>query len=1047
VKSFDFFTFLKDITNQYVPELQDNVRYDDLLHGIEDMFDKLYTRVQEINILNTLDIKSDRDFTKYVEGNEHTVGDVTKPYKDVLLEQIALYLNTDHFRDTVAVLMRLWQERDTNGGLVGVDGENLETFIESYILPSFRFFTMNSGDLHKSKGIKILLDRLMEFYGQVEQYDPSFTGVEEIDRTDDLGKRFVRFTSPRESVTLAVLLKNYQDVNIFTNVNLTITQMVELGVHRFVVADGYLFISRRDRDDWHIINIVDEIFKLSDEALIIKQNKTISMYRDDIDLYDTTTNEFVLPSVDTEITSTNVEFTPKVINIRDKFDEYHNTNFYFITMNISGGKFHYDLKRVKYRPSTKLFSIETIQADLGITYLDLLYKPFNVFPRVPYIRKVDYIWFDFYDESDTVFDFYPSDAYPASREAVKMVYAFEIEVQIEVQDANSNMTYPIGNFVCVARDGYNYTHLLPGDINNFAYNIVSPLDKNQSSKFVMMERNLNDIFTTELNKIIGDEVYVRSVLDCFIPKTSTVYTDNKYTSQGDWNAANETNSAPSNSPTDGDYWTVSNAGTIELNGIKVWNYGDVVTWNGDFSYWEKKNDIPTLVDGEVTNYLFDHRMIVVSDHEFENDNVVDTPFEEDCGLFFIQLSSIPLNVSSFNNVINVDTNPVEKFGEDGLVLFTYKDKSDNKYYIYSIRMNGFFREKDSVNLNKVLKDFPLDQADPVINKCEVTDKSVLVYCVSFNNITNSKSEILSCENLDYLLPFGLRGNDINLAYDADTQLTTRTRQIYFQEYTIVDDTKVYVEDQEVQAFKSVLERYSPINTVKGVVAAHLDLALSTQTILDGEEVETFPVDLGYYGIKDLKEVSLLNNRDDLSFSVLGTPEDVNCDCKKQLNKLYLYNYDALTPFYDSNTETVDPGLAHYPYTCCVANKVGKVNDENSGYEDACRFDTGYLYFTFNDGVIANRLGRQRFYVNLFDQYQAASVAGASGYLNYNWSIVTVIEVLDNDPVATFGYTWISILSSSMVNVTLLVFTTTTGISVTCQQFLMLGISSRWKLAR
>ena len=112
VKDFDFLTFLQDISNQYIDELLDNPRYTDLLSGIANMFNTLYRRVQEINILNTLDITSDRDFTKYIAGNMKTVSPgVTKPYNDVLLEQVAIYLNTDHFKETVAELMRLWQLR------------------------------------------------------------------------------------------------------------------------------------------------------------------------------------------------------------------------------------------------------------------------------------------------------------------------------------------------------------------------------------------------------------------------------------------------------------------------------------------------------------------------------------------------------------------------------------------------------------------------------------------------------------------------------------------------------------------------------------------------------------------------------------------------------------------------------------------------------------------------------------------------------------------------------------------------------------------------
>jgi hypothetical protein len=348
-----------------------------------------------------------------------TDGDVTSPYKDLILEQLSLYLDTDHFKDTVAMMMRLWQKRAEDGGLIGVSEEYIETFLEEHIIPSFKFFTMNAGDLHKSKGVKVLLSRLFEFYGQVDNSERNFDDVKEHDLEDSSGRRFRKFSSLREGITVESLLKNYADVEIFSGVNLNITHYVELETHRFAVAENYLFISRRDREDWYIINIVDEIYRLNKNYLVIKQYKTLQVYSDRINIYDEITNEFILPSVSSEINVENVEFIPTVINIEDKFNQYHDNNLYFIDSYLKPaggfGCFQLNLKRIRHRVEFDTLVVESIKLDMGPTFLDLLYQPLGTYPRVLKINSIDYLWLDFYDaESTETFEFYPNPLLPST---------------------------------------------------------------------------------------------------------------------------------------------------------------------------------------------------------------------------------------------------------------------------------------------------------------------------------------------------------------------------------------------------------------------------------------------------------------------------------------------------------------------------------------------------------------------------------------------------------------------------------------------------------
>ena len=45
IKDFNFYNFLQDISNQAIDPLQDNERFNDLVRGMESIFNKLYRRV------------------------------------------------------------------------------------------------------------------------------------------------------------------------------------------------------------------------------------------------------------------------------------------------------------------------------------------------------------------------------------------------------------------------------------------------------------------------------------------------------------------------------------------------------------------------------------------------------------------------------------------------------------------------------------------------------------------------------------------------------------------------------------------------------------------------------------------------------------------------------------------------------------------------------------------------------------------------------------------------------------------------------------------
>ena len=105
MSDINFYEFFKDITNQSLTPLQANPAYDDLLSGIANLFDTVYQRAIDVKIGPQLELDADTDFQKYLNENEGTV------VKDVILEVIAEYLDTIHFKDTIAILIRLYEER------------------------------------------------------------------------------------------------------------------------------------------------------------------------------------------------------------------------------------------------------------------------------------------------------------------------------------------------------------------------------------------------------------------------------------------------------------------------------------------------------------------------------------------------------------------------------------------------------------------------------------------------------------------------------------------------------------------------------------------------------------------------------------------------------------------------------------------------------------------------------------------------------------------------------------------------------------------------
>jgi len=993
IKSFDFYQFLKDITNQSLAPLQDNARYDVILQGIASIFSKLYERVQEIKITNTLDITADLDYQNYLNTND---GDVKQ---NVILEYLSLYLNTDHFKDTVAVLMRLYEYR-SNGNQIN----NLDQFIASWIIPSFKFFTMNAGDLHKSKGTKALLERLFEFYSEVNDDTQMFDGLIEQETEDARDRRFNLFTSYRISADEISLKKNYENISALSDIQ--ITQYVELYKHRYVVANGFLFMSEKDRDDWWIIDILDAFYKIDENYFVVKRDDIIYLYSDDHDMY---TENFEFDSPEWIERETNVEFVPQIINNRDPLGEYHYGNFYWIEKIPNDADtfadYLYNLKRWKVVGTT--VELQMVRQGLGLGYEPLAFTANqSSYPRINAILSVDYLWLDFHDPEATSYEFDVED--------VKMVYTFTYSYQFKKPTGLGGFEYPIEKMLAIARDGYDYDP----ETNGFYYNILSRLNNNNITHYQTLERVVSSLFEKELTRLIASNtIDARTAFDVFLIEQKTKWNDDYYSFEGYWNAGNETSSPPSMSPSHGDYWIVSNDGDIELNGLKRWRVGDVVVWNANFGYWEKNNSIKTLTNGQQVDFAIDHKIIALS--KYQSDNSVwfygdppiadipemDTPYERSGGMFILQCSDIPLDIGSWSDIIWVDGNAIETFGDDPSLLFCYKEKNKSRYKVYSVKMNGFVRENDRMDLTRILRNYPLNTSILRVYKLEITDKHLIAYCYDTRN-SSLKSMAVVLENSAYNLPLEFRNNEINVSYDADVRTRTRANQPW---YRIWDEDEVEVENEEVEAMKNTLEVYAPINSYHDSLHALVDIGYSKQNYVPGSAVSPLPVffpNLGENGTtKTQKEQVALKLQDSLFLRIDGDPDDVNCDCEDQRKLFFVYDFEPMTLFYDLETMTPDPNVYGYP-TKVQVNRLGLVNDEYSGHEDVCRFESDWFYYNYDSGETFPVLVRHKIRVNLYSKFQQFVPFCANDYLRFNWSIHHYIEYYHELPNETIPYEWI-----------------------------------------
>jgi hypothetical protein len=815
-----------------------------------------------------------------------------------------------------------------------------------------------------------------------------FDGVIEWDAEDKYDRRLKKFTSYRVGMTEDMLTSNYSSLG-----SQTVKNFLELERHKLVFAGDYVFISHKEREDWWIVDTAKGLFKVDDDWFAIWQDDTLLFYKDDVEIYD---ENFVYVTPTPEKTYENVKWVPKVVNVKDPLDQYQNHNLYFVEKIENAdtiADFEYNLIRFYNDFTRDRTEFQTIRRGLGISYDPLSYNSRVAFPKITEYISLDYIWIDLYDEENDL-------DYAFDNEDTKLVYSYVMEYQSKQPDGLGGFVYPKDKLLVVARDGYNYDP----NTNGFFYNVLEKLTDDTYDKYIFQERVVTSILEEELKRSVSSQQQdIETVFDVFVPSEGEISENNYFNFRGYWDVSTGNPPISNGSQKHGDYWLVSVQGEYNLTGInQTWGVDDVAVWNGNFEYWEKNNEIPNLTDEIQSRYKIDRTLVVLSKPEFdfvdENDNSMVTPYEKSGGMYLIKLSEIPLNIAAYTDIISVDTNAIETFGDNPFVLFSYTDKDDSRVRTIVVPMDRFTNKVFSADLTRILHKYPYENSNLTIYDVQFTDKHIIVYASDSKNTSLGTFAIIM-ENIGYNLPLGIRTNNMNVSYDTDLRDLTRKYQPF---YRTEDADGEEIDDEEVAAFRATLQRYTPISAESENLAALVYMGYTDQKIEPESEPEQFTVTFPATGAqKDLKEQSNIKMQESLLLRVDGDPNDVNCDCSRQREILYVYDFEAMTIFYDIVNRVPDPNVYGVPSKVAV-NKIDKTRDVYSRFQNVCRWESDWFEYYYDEGDTFPMRVRTKIRVNSYDQFQQFVPWGSNGILKYNWAIHFQVQYLQNDPETTIA---------------------------------------------
>lgn len=967
---FDFKEYLLKVTNQDLIPLQGNVRYEDLVGGIASAFEKLYNRAQEIKINETLNKDSNTDFQKYLNNNDGEV------QEDIFLNYTAHYLNTDHFKETLTLMMKLWQRREPEGI------EDEKSFIENHIIPAFKFYTINSAALHKSKGINVLFRKLFEFYSTVEDDTAAFDGVFETEIEDERNRRLEAFTSIRNVAEEPLVIENYTD-DVLGAGSFDILKSFECNTHKYVLLQAetnILFISRKDRENWHIVTTANDVYRINDYSYAVVDDGMLFVYKDTVEIYDEN-YEYVAPtsqtitevfdnSVSTVFDSIvkdytdNINAVPKIINLNDTDNEIYTDVLYFVILEEDNS---YDVKRIRHDKDLDIFFEEIVKSDIQLSN-----HPFDddIIPDIELIRPIDYMWIDI----DPV-------SFGSWREDdVQLVYSYVIDYKTETETKH---------YACVSMEGYDHQP------EGMYFNPATEIDAAAIDKYVLQERVLEDKLKETLDEQYNiEDAEFKTVFDLVIPASYDLGLDSsRFNEQGEWDASIGT--PPSDSPNHGDWWKVTVGGDAPYGNMNYWNVNDVIHWDANIGEWTKNNDILkiyNITDDNKTFYILKRKLIGLMDTLDQGSTI-----NEHISLHNFDLSNLELNINSLEDIISVDSNSFYKFGENPTITFLYKDKNYvEKYVVINLFGDKYYTTVNNIDLNKILKNYPKDNSKLVPYKLEINDKNLLVYS---NDATfpELKSMCTCIANFTYNLQYGFIGSESYLYYDANTNLSTRSRQKYFRDriyYRYIEQrpanleaTPTYdgtdivyyedwedegvittlLEDEEIDTFKKLMRIYKPINVASDAIVANIDIAK--------EEID--------------EEILDRNIHDKLEITISENPEEIDVEGYEFPETITIKNFDEMKPeFIIGDTGDIQELELTY---------VGEYNDEYSNFDDCYRWESEMVTFTdYSETIPVDNFFVVR--LNLTKYIQKETPYGSNSKLEYNWMMS--FEYLEYDLAST-----------------------------------------------
>lgn len=732
----DFNNFLKNISNPSLTSLESNEAYDDVMGAVADMFGTIYDCMEGLKITTTYDMT-------YEDLNMNVVN------------MVSHYLNTDHLKDTLFTLMRLWQEKhapftcESERDYVTLDGEYVllhgeriwigaliedflndpGAFVKKEVMKSFLFFIKNSGSLHKSKGIKPLLERLIEFYGAPNCIDKSFNGIHEHQLPDIRNMRMDVMTSVQGIVNLSNIEKTNE---LDLTEPYSFTQYLELKNYKYCILDNQVFMSYKKRDDWYFLTEAEELYSIGEDFLVVKFDRKLIVYREDFEIYlvDDGSYSFIepVPSYISGLSSDKIiDFIPQIVNKKNDTDIYENV-LYFIERDTTKKRF--SLKQIRYDSQKNKIYEEYVIEKLRIS------DDPAFFGRGTDPKKIIFDVTSLYVNKEN--------------DIIDIVYLFTMDyIDYDYVEETDSYTLKSGQFLCLARDDNT------DDEQEVLYRIIDKIVLNQSVKIEMVERIINP--DSAFDNLLEKYKYgtYDKVLDIIYPKRTTIF-----------------------------------------------------------------SDFPTVFEFSVS---IAHKLVLINSNKSY----------DSLGIDILSLPKTYLDIPSMNDILYIESNPQQHFDDYPVINIVYR--KDGFIYMMNLWMNQFSKKATVYNIHRILRNYPDRESLVNIDNYRIS-KNHIYCCISIDGPKEFTKEIVSIDNMDYLLNKDFISKNMSLSYDVKVNKITTESQKYFDtvrrisythENRFVKSLSILQfandEQREEYVMSQLVDVYKPINVINKGLFPKVDL--------------------------------------------------------------------------------------------------------------------------------------------------------------------------------------------------------------------------------